>query len=100
MNVKNLKLITVVAEAFVSDRIIREMKRLGATGYTATAANGGGSRTSRASEGERKNVKIETLVNEQVATRILDLLAAHYLNNYAIVTYIQEVGVARGEEYG
>lgn len=100
MNSKNLKLVTVVAEAFVADRLIREIQRLGASGYTATPASGQGSRGARASAGERKNVKIETLVNEPTAGKILELLAEYYVPQYAVMAYVREVDVLHGSQYG
>lgn len=99
MNLKTLKLVTVIAEAVISDKIIREILRLGATGYTATDAEGQGSRGVRASEWEGKNVKIETLVQEKVAGEILAVLALHYFPNYAVVAYVQDVTVVRGDKY-
>lgn len=99
MNLRTLKLVTVIAEAVIADKIIRDMLRLGATGYTATAAEGQGSRGVRASEWEGKNVKIEALVNDNVATKVLELLSQHYFTNYAVVAYMQNVEVVRGEKY-
>lgn len=99
MNRKTLKLVTVIAEAVISEKIIREIHRLGAKGHTASAAEGQGSRGVRASEWEGKNIKIETLVSEPVADQILDLLAIDYFPNYAVVAYVQDVQVARGEKY-
>jgi nitrogen regulatory protein PII len=99
MNLRTLKLVTVITEAVISDKMIREMLLMGATGYTATAAEGQGSRGVRASEWEGKNVKIEVLVTEKVATEILELLSKHYFTNYAVVAYMQDVEVVRGEKY-
>jgi nitrogen regulatory protein P-II 2 len=99
MNLKTLKLVTVISEALISDKIIREIQHLGASGYTVTAAEGQGSRGVRASEWEGKNMKIEVLASEAVADKILDLLAKHYFANYAVVVYVQDVGVVRGEKY-
>jgi len=99
MNLKTLKLVSVITEAVISDKLIREIVSLGATGYTATAAEGQGSRGVRASEWEGKNMKIEVLASEAVAEKILALLAEHYFENYAVVAYVQNVGVVRGDKY-
>jgi nitrogen regulatory protein P-II 2 len=95
----DLKLVTVIAEAIVSDRLIREIQQLGAKGYTATEVTGQGSRGVRASEWEGKNVKIETLVSEVVAQKILALLSEHYFPNFAVVAYVHDVTVVRGDKY-
>ena len=99
MDLKLLKLVTIVAEAVISDKIIREIKALGATGYTVTAAEGQGSRGVRASEWEGKNMRIETLVSEAVSEAILQMLATHYFPNYAVVAYVEDVRVVRGDKY-
>lgn len=99
MNLKSLKLITIITEAVVSEKIIREIQESGASGYTAVAAEGRGSRGVRASEWEGRNVKIEALVSDQVADKILHLLSEYYFENYAVVAYAQDVQVVRGEKY-
>ncbi len=99
MDLKLLKLVTIVAEAVISDKIIREIKELGATGYTVTAAEGQGSRGVRASEWEGKNMRIETLVSEAVSEAILQMLATYYFPNYAVVAYVEDVRVVRGDKY-
>jgi len=99
MKTHPLKLVTIIAEAVIADRLVREIQALGAKGHTLTTVEGKGSRGVRASEWEGKNVKIETLVGEEVAERILDVLSLHYFPNFAVVAHVQEVGVVRGEKY-
>jgi nitrogen regulatory protein P-II 2 len=99
MNLKTLKLVTIISEAIISDKIIREIQGLGAKGYTATGADGQGSRGVRASEWEGKNVRIEVIAHEQVAEKILTLLAEYYFPNYAVIAFVQDVGVVRGDKY-
>lgn len=100
MKMRTMKRITVVTEALVADQIINDFLRLGATGYSTMAVEGKGSRGVRASEWEGRNVKIESIVNESVASRILACLADNYFKNYAIIAYCHDVEVIRGEKYG
>ena len=99
MRTTALKLVTIVAEAVLEDRLAREIKGLGARGYTITEARGSGSRGIRASEWEGKNVRIETLVSPEVADRLLEHLAAHYFEHFAVVAFVENVEVVRGEKY-
>lgn len=94
-----LKLVTIIAEAVLHDRLIREIKNLGAKGYTITQVRGEGSRGVRASEWEGQNVKIETLVSSAVADAILQHLSEHYFPLYAVVAYVQTAEVVRGDKY-
>ena len=99
MKLVPLKLVTIVAEALLEDRLLRELKVCGARGYTISAVRGEGSRGVRASEWEGQNLKIETLVSADVAERILARLAEAYFTDYAVVAYLENVEVVRGDKY-
>ena len=63
--------ITIISEALLEDRLIRDVKICGAKGYTVTQAHGEGTRGVRASQWEGGNIKLETIVSETVADAIL-----------------------------
>ncbi len=94
-----LKRVTIIAEAVLEERLVREVRTLGAKGYTLTAARGEGSRGVRASEWAGQNIKLETLVSAAVADRLLTHLAQHYFEHYAVVAYVENVEVVRGDKY-
>ncbi|SHK32318.1 P-II family nitrogen regulator [Rhodothermus profundi] len=94
-----LKLVTIVAERVLQERLLRTLKELGARGYTLTDVSGEGSRGVRASEWEGHNVKIETIVSPEVAERIIEHVAEHYFQHYAVIVYAQPVEVVRGDKY-
>lgn len=94
-----LKLITIIAEAFLEEKLVREVKKLGASGYTLSPARGEGSRGVRASEWEGGNVRLEVVASPQVAERILERLAEVYFPSYAVIAFTQTVEVVRGEKY-
>ncbi len=93
------KLVTIIAEALLEDRLVQELQGLGANGYTVTRASGRGTRGIRASEWEGNNVRIETLVGAEVANQILTHLSDQYFELYAVVAYVQTVDVVRGDKY-
>jgi nitrogen regulatory protein P-II 2 len=99
MGMTSLKLVTIIAEAVLEDRLLDDVKRLGATGYTLTEVRGEGSRGIRATEFEGCNLRIEVLVSEATAGRILECLADEYFALYAVVAYVADVEVVRGEKY-
>lgn len=94
-----LKLVTIIAEAVLEDRLVRELHELGARGHTVSTVRGQGSRGVRASDWEGGNVRIEVLVNEAVSDKVLELLAENYFPNYAVVAWVENVQVVRGEKY-
>lgn len=91
--------LTIIAEAVLEGRLLRLLADSGAKGFTLTEARGQGSRGVRASEWEGRNIKIETLVSPAVADRLLERLAEDYFPRFAVVAYVEEVGVVRGEKY-
>mgnify|MGYP003502386192 CR=1 FL=1 len=98
MELVPLKLVTIVAESLLEKRLVEEVKRLGAKGYI-TPARGEGSRGIRSVDWEGQNIRLETIVSEEVALRILQRLQEEYFPHYAVIAYVENVWVVRGEKY-
>ncbi|MDX1583828.1 MAG: transcriptional regulator [Thermoanaerobaculia bacterium] len=99
MHTVNLKLVTIVTERILEDRLLRVIEKLGAGGYTLTQATGKGSRGVRASEWEGPDTRIEALVSENVADAIVEHIATNFFEHYAVIVYVQDAAVVRGEKY-
>ena len=99
MRTEPLKLLTIIAEALLEDRLIHDLEAAGARGWTLSQARGQGSRGVRASEWEGRNVRLETLVAPEVADRLLEILDERYFPHYAVVAFVQDVQVVRGDKY-
>ncbi|MBK8980148.1 MAG: transcriptional regulator [Planctomycetes bacterium] len=99
MHTVRLKLVTIVAEAVLRERVVRELRDAGARGYTLTTCEGEGSRGVRASQWEGGNLRIETIVEAAVAERILTGIADEFFENYAVIVWTQDVEVVRGGKY-
>ncbi len=99
MKLTTLKLITIIAEDELEQRLVAELKSLGATGYTLSKARGEGTHRTRTSEWEGENIRIEALVSEEVASRILDRMASRYFKAFGLITYVATVEVIRGEKF-
>ena len=94
-----LRLVTIVAEAVLEERLLRELAQLGARGWTIAHVRGEGSRGTRTSGLEGGNVRIETLVAPDVADRILAHVAEVYFPRFAVVAWVEDVEVVRGDKY-
>lgn len=92
-------LLTIVAEAILEPRLLRELRTCGATGWTTTVARGEGSRSRRVGDLDGGNIRIETLVSHETAEQIMQRLADDYFTHYAIVAWIADVAVHRTERY-
>ncbi|MCG8372500.1 MAG: hypothetical protein MI700_03165 [Balneolales bacterium] len=99
MALTELFLVTIITERILRDDIIKQIKELGATGYTLSDTTGEGSRGVRASDWEGKNVKIEVVVSKEVGDKIIDVVANTYFENYSVITYAFPVNVVRGDKY-
>jgi hypothetical protein len=99
MQTEPLILVTVVAEAVVEHRLVRDLGAAGAHGWTVCDARGQGSRGVRADEFEGANIRLETLVSAAVADRFLEVLARDYFPRYAVVAWTTAAQVVRPEKY-
>lgn len=94
-----LKLVTVIAEAVLQDHLLDEMRALGVRGYSLSEVEGEGTRGVHASDWEGRNLKIEMLVGEELADRILEHISGKYFRHYAVIAYTADVKVIRGDKY-
>lgn len=100
MELTTVKLVTIIAEAVLEERMLHDLRQLGARGYTVGSVRGEGTRGVHASEWEGHSLRIETLVAPPVAERILQHLASTYFPHFAVIAYTTDVQVVRGEKFG
>lgn len=93
------RLVTIIAERSVRDRLLEAVHALGATGHTIYDVHGEGSRGAHVSLYDRPSVKIETIVAPGVADRIVAHVAETYFEHHAVIVYVQDVSVVRGSKY-
>jgi hypothetical protein len=94
-----VSLVTIVAETALKTRLAKDLKQLGVSGYTVTAANGEGSRNSRAGDVDGGNVMIQCLVSRSLSVEIMNHLETDYFENYAVVAWVSAAEVIRKERY-
>ena len=94
-----IDLITIVTESILKERLISDLKNVGATGWTISAAQGEGPRNRRVSEVEGGNIRVEILADPQTIDRIWTLLKDSYFSNYAVSAWQSKVQVSRADRY-
>ena len=99
MHTTTLNLVTIIAEPVLEEMLTRELRQMGARGFTVTESRGEGSRGIRASDVPGQNVRIEVIVAPAVVPSILAHVSAHYFPHYAVIAFVQPVEVVRGEKY-
>lgn len=102
MNLAAKKLVTIVTESALEQKLKRELETLDAKGYTIVNARGSGHQGSREGNwGEAStNIRIEIVCTEAVAHAIAEHCDRHYFANFAMIVYISDVLVAgeRGDD--
>jgi hypothetical protein len=100
MQATNVTLVTIIAEGVLRDRLIDDLTRLGARGYTVQGeVHGRGARGVTEQFWHGSQVRIETLVSAAVAEKILHHLQDAYFADYSVVAYAADVRVMRPEKY-
>ena len=94
-----VKLLTVVAESMLADRLTRVVLAAGAVGYTLTPAKGVGARNQRSSSLGGVNVRIEVIATPRTAEHLLEILVQEWFPHYAVVAWLTDIEVVRGEKY-
>ena len=92
-------LLTIIAESVLEHRLVDDVKRLGARGYSLGHVRGEGATGRPALDFAGPSVRLESVVTSEVADAILDHLAAEYFPNFAVVAWIAPVRVARPDRY-
>ena len=99
MTFSTRKLLTIVGEAALESRLIRDCMALGAKGYTITDAHGAGPRNQRNGDLEGGNIKIEIVTDEQTIEKIVAKLEADYFPHYACSLWVSDVQILREDRY-
>jgi nitrogen regulatory protein P-II 2 len=93
------QLLTIVAEAVVENRIVEDIKACGAKGYSLSHVRGEGATGNRSLDLTGPSVRLETVVTDEVADLILEMLAKQYFDRYAVVVWKSPVEVARPQRF-
>lgn len=100
MRLYNIKLLTITCEIMAQNLVKEILKRHKITGYTSFEVGGMGNSGLRG-QGlpEEKNVKIEIVLTEESAEKIIEEVSRTLFADYAIILYLADVQVARIEKF-
>jgi len=92
-------MVTIIADESLKRILEEEIISIGARGYTVANVEGQGKTGSRDSAWSGENVKIETIVSNDICEKILSHLAAHYFERYAVIAYSFDVQTIRSKHF-
>jgi len=89
---KQAVLVTIVCEAVLQDRLVKLLKKLDASGYTITQAQGAGSHGRRMGDiaGYNTNIEVKTIVTAEISDQLLEELK-QFQATHALIAYRQKV---------
>lgn len=96
---KNLVLLTIIAEESLESFLEKEIAQFGAKGYTTSTVSGKGASGLRDNQWDGENIKIETIVSEESCKEILDYIQRKYFERYAIIAFYHPVNVLRTNHF-
>lgn len=99
MQLSKLKLVTIIADDSLRHLLEEHITELGAKGYTVSHVEGKGKTGSRDSAWSGENVKIETIVPDDICERIITKISDQFFPAYAVIVYISDVEVLRSTHF-
>lgn len=99
MDTVERQLITIVAEAVVERRLVDDLKKCGAKGYSLSHVSGEGVTGRHTLDLNGPSLRIESVVTDEVAERILAMLAANYFERFAVIAWLTPARVARPDRF-
>lgn len=99
MNTTERQIVTVIAEAAVESRLIADIKRFGAKGYSIGHVRGEGTTGRLLQDLNGPSVRLETVVTQAVADAILEHLAVDYFGRFAVVAWVAPARILRSERF-
>lgn len=99
MDMAHRIVVTIVAEAAVESRLIADVKRLGAKGYSIGHVRGEGTTGRHLQDLNGPSVRLETVVTGPIADAILSHLDTSYFGRFAVVAWVTPADVLRPERF-
>ncbi len=92
------KLLTVITESDLEERLIKDINNLGVKGYTITSVEGKGEKGIRnAMWSSSSSIKVEIVCDLKVCEDIIKFIKDNYIKNYATFLFVVDVDVLCSE---
>lgn len=93
-------LLVIVAEAVLEKNLVRDVRALGAQGWTLTEVRGAWREGIREGAWEAdRTIEMKVICDAAVADAIADHVMAAYAPNYSVAMYFSQVSVLRPDRY-
>jgi len=100
MNKYPKTLLVIITEAVLENALVRDVRELGAQGWTVAEVHGGGSEGVREGAWEAdRTIEMKVICAPAVADTIAAQVLESYAANYSVVMYFSEVSVLRPDRF-
>lgn len=100
MKLYEMKLLTAICEIYAVQKIIKIFEKYKVRGYTVTEVGGYGDSGLRGvGLPEEKNMKIETIVRNETAEKIIEDITLTLIQNHIIIIYLTDTKILRIEKF-
>lgn len=99
MTTTSRQLVTIISESVVEKKLIDDIKKCGAKGYSLSHVRGEGDAGNRSLDVNGPSIRLETVVTDKVADAIMDMLAENYFDRYATVAWVTPTQVLRPNRF-
>lgn len=99
MDTTERQIVTVIAEAAVESRLIEDVRRLGARGYSVGHVRGEGTTGQHLQDLNGPSVRLGTVVTTEVVGVILEHLAAECSERLAVLAWLTPGRVLRPDRF-
>ncbi|MDQ3288823.1 MAG: transcriptional regulator [Pseudomonadota bacterium] len=94
------KLLVIITEAALERQLVRDVRKLGAHGYTVHDVRGGGSTGEREGAWEAdRTIEMKVVCDEDVADAIAEHVLRTHGPHYGLTLFFADVSVLRVEKY-
>lgn len=95
-----LRRITTVTDAALEEVLVKRLIELGASGYTAMSCHGVGRRgLGESTNGQEQQVRVEVVVPEEVAFRIVDFVRHDFLRSNRATVVVEIVDAVKADQF-
>lgn len=100
MNKHPRKLLVVITEAVLERRLVADLRRAGAHGWTVHDVRGGSQHATREGSWEAdRMIELKVICDEAVADRLAQQLLSEYGPNFGLTLFFADVAVLRPEKF-
>jgi nitrogen regulatory protein PII len=94
MKTTDSKVLTIITESIIEQKLVKCLKELGATGYTIEEVRGEGRRGVRRNDWDQSgSIRLQIVCEEQLAVKIAEHLTNNFMDSYAMYIFMFDAHV-------